>query len=201
MSILTWPAGRRAGRRHGLISARNCSGSARRPLRSGRRWGWGNGSAGPACCVSATLPRKLRRDWAACSLSVSKMVDQPGSRHCSAWCIMSPVTTACWPLRADVDAAVMRRVAGRGGERERVVELVGVVDQQCLAGLDDRAAIVGPHVARRVGALLRHGLPVRVFALVENVLGLRERRHPAAVAQHACSSRCGRCAGACRTRA
>ena len=30
--------------------------------------------------VSATLPRKLRRDFAACSLSVSKMVDQLVSR-------------------------------------------------------------------------------------------------------------------------
>src|SRR5262249_51921621 len=27
----------------------------------------------------------------------SKIVDQPGSRHCRAWCIRSPMTTACCP--------------------------------------------------------------------------------------------------------
>ena len=47
--------------------------------------------------VSATWARRRRRDCAACTGSKSKIVDQSGSRHCSAWCIRSPVTTASWP--------------------------------------------------------------------------------------------------------
>jgi hypothetical protein len=47
--------------------------------------------------VSATWARNLRRDCSATPLSVSKIVDQLGSRHCRTWCIRSPVTTACCP--------------------------------------------------------------------------------------------------------
>ena len=47
--------------------------------------------------VSATSLRNLRRDAAASFASQSKIVDQSGSRHCSAWCIMSPVTDARCP--------------------------------------------------------------------------------------------------------
>src|SRR5215813_10441216 len=87
-------------------------------------------------------------------------------------------------LGADVDAAVVRRMAGRGRERERVVERKSVVYQQGLAGFNDRSTIVGPHVARRIGPLLGHLLPVGILALVENVLGIWKRRHPPAIAQH-----------------
>ena len=47
--------------------------------------------------VPAISVRNLRRDRAACAGSQSKIVDQSGSRHCKAWCMRSPITTACCP--------------------------------------------------------------------------------------------------------
>src|SRR5262245_49561747 len=74
-------------------------------------------------------------------------------------------------------------MARRRYQRERVVELVGVVDQKRLTGLDNRPAVVAPNVPRRIGAALRGGLPKGIFALVKNVLRLGEGGDPAAVAQ------------------
>src|SRR5215472_2551676 len=47
--------------------------------------------------VPAFSVRNFRRDRAACAGSQSKIVDQSGSRHCKAWCMRSPITTACCP--------------------------------------------------------------------------------------------------------
>src|SRR5262245_41515356 len=73
-------------------------------------------------------------------------------------------------LGADVDAAVVRRMAGCWRKRKCVVECKGIVHQQRLTGINDWSAIVGPHVARWISALLGHLLPVSVLALVEDVL-------------------------------
>jgi len=40
--------------------------------------------------------------------------------------------------RADIDAAMVGRMAGRRHEPKRIVELVAVVDEQRLAGFDDQ---------------------------------------------------------------
>jgi hypothetical protein len=48
--------------------------------------------------------------------------------------------------RADIDAAVTRRMARSRRQRERVVELKGVVDQERLASFDNRQAIKGPYI-------------------------------------------------------
>src|SRR5689334_390368 len=76
------------------------------------------------------------------------------------------------------------RMARRRYQHKCVVELVGIIDQQRLTGLDDRPTIVAPNVAGRIGAALGGGLPIGVFALVKNVLCLGEGGNPAAVAQH-----------------
>jgi hypothetical protein len=49
--------------------------------------------------------------------------------------------------RADIDAAMVGRVAGRRLEPKRIVELIAVVDKQRLASFDDRLAIVVKHIA------------------------------------------------------
>ena len=49
--------------------------------------------------------------------------------------------------RADIDAAMAGRMAGRQHEPKRIVELIAVVDEQRLAGFDDRLAIVAKHIA------------------------------------------------------
>src|SRR5688572_32888900 len=76
-----------------------------------------------------------------------------------------------------------RRVSRRRRQRDQVVERIIVVDEERLAGLDDRLAVEAPDIAGRVRAALRRLLPGRVFALVEDIFGIREGRHPAAVAQ------------------
>ena len=47
--------------------------------------------------VPAISVRNFRRERAACARSQSKIVDQSASRHCKAWCMRSPITTACCP--------------------------------------------------------------------------------------------------------
>src|ERR1700730_15213780 len=86
--------------------------------------------------------------------------------------------------RADIDAAMTRRVAGRWREPQRIVELIIVIHQQCLSGRDHRLTIVPPYVTGGRVATLRRFLPGGVFAFMEHVLRLREGRHPAAVTQH-----------------
>src|SRR5262249_11841559 len=44
--------------------------------------------------------------------------------------------------RADIDAAMVGRMAGRRHEPKGIVELIAVVDEQRLASFDDRLAIV-----------------------------------------------------------
>ena len=84
---------------------------------------------------------------------------------------------------ADVDAAMAGRMARRRSQPHRVVEREIVVDEERLAGLDDGLAVEAPDIARRVVAAPRRLLPGGVFALVEDVFGPREGRHPAPVAQ------------------
>src|SRR6185437_9621840 len=74
-------------------------------------------------------------------------------------------------------------MARRRRQRDGVVERVVVIDQKRLPRLDDRQAIVAENSARRIGALLVLLVPGRIFALVEDVFGIRKGRHPAAVAQ------------------
>jgi hypothetical protein len=57
--------------------------------------------------------------------------------------------------RADIDAAMAGRMAGRRHEPKRIVELIAVVDEQCLAGFDDRLAIVAKHIAAAAGCGFR----------------------------------------------
>src|SRR5262249_36702809 len=89
--------------------------------------------------------------------------------------------------RADIDAAMVGRMAGRRHEPKRIVELIAVVDEQRLAGFDDRLAIVAKHIAAAAGAgfaALGRFLPGGIFAFVENIFGFRKCRHPASLAQH-----------------
>ena len=89
--------------------------------------------------------------------------------------------------RADIDAAMAGRMAGRQHEPKRIVELIAVVDEQRLAGFDDRLAIVAKHIAAAAGAgfaALGRFLPGGIFAFVENIFGFRKCRHPPSVAQH-----------------
>jgi hypothetical protein len=68
-----------------------------------------------------------------------------------------------------------------------VVESQIIVDQQRLTGGDHQLAIERKHIAaasRPVAAASRLLLPHGVFALVKDVLRLRKRRHPFAIAQH-----------------
>ena len=71
----------------------------------------------------------------------------------------------------------------RRRQRNGIVERVIVVNQDGLPGLDDRQAIVAKNRPRRVGALGILRLPRRIFPLMEYVLGIGKRRHPAPVAQ------------------
>src|SRR5262249_5111155 len=85
------------------------------------------------------------------------------------------------PARADIDAAMARRMPWRRRQPERVVEREIVVDQQSLAGRDHRLAIKSPDIAAAAGAglaALGRILPGGVFAFVEYVFCLRKRRHP-----------------------
>jgi hypothetical protein len=82
--------------------------------------------------------------------------------------------------RADIDAAMAGRMAGRRHEPKRIVELIAVI-------FDDRLAIVVKHIAAASGtgfAALSRFLPGGIFALVENIFGFRKCRHPAAIALH-----------------
>src|SRR5262249_35723763 len=91
------------------------------------------------------------------------------------------------PARADIDAAMARRMPWRRRQPECVVEREIVVDQQSLAGRDHRLAIKSPDIAAAAGAglvALGRILPSGVFAFVKYVFGLWKGRHPAAVAQH-----------------
>ena len=88
------------------------------------------------------------------------------------------------PAGLDVDAAMAGRVARSRRQPHRVIQGIVVVHQQRLARLDDRQAVIGPDVAGRLLALLRRLLPGGILPLVEHILGVREGRHPAAVAQH-----------------
>ena len=154
--------------------------------------------------LPAYVDRNRRRDCAACTGSVQKPVDQSGSRHCSAWCIRSPTTIASWPLRADVDAAVIGRMARRERQEERIVERVALVDQQ-RAGRPRRSArqfmVQTPAwPAARGLAAARLLLPIGVFAAGGRCTWPSGTLAPSARSRAACSSRCGRYAGGCRTR-
>src|SRR5271170_3400862 len=86
--------------------------------------------------------------------------------------------------RADIDVAMAWRMARCSGQPKRIIELVIVVDKQCLTGRDHRFAVEPPHIAGRCIATFGRLFPCSVFALVEYVFGLREGRHPSAVSQH-----------------
>src|SRR5262249_61889946 len=91
------------------------------------------------------------------------------------------------PARADIDAAMARRMPWRRRQPERVVEREIVVDQQSLAGRDHRLAIKSPDIAAAAGAglaALGRILPGGVFAFVEYAFCLLKRRHPAAASLH-----------------
>src|SRR5262245_63697872 len=79
--------------------------------------------------------------------------------------------------RANVDAAMVRRMAWRRRQRKGVVELVGIINQQGLPGLDDWSAIVAPDIARRIGATRGGGLPIGVFRSEEHTSELQSLRH------------------------
>src|SRR5579871_6463568 len=74
-------------------------------------------------------------------------------------------------------------MAWRRRQRDGVIERIVIVDQDSLAGLDDRQTIVAEHRSRRILALFVLLFPDRIFALVEDVFRIREGRHPAAIAQ------------------
>jgi hypothetical protein len=86
------------------------------------------------------------------------------------------------------------RVLEPGGrdQRERVVELKSLVDQERLSRLDDRTAIVAPrgpwqralHEARWSLSTSGDRLPTLVLALVEDVFRVRKRWRPPAFAEH-----------------
>src|SRR6201996_3741394 len=76
------------------------------------------------------------------------------------------------------------RMAGRGRQRERIVERIAIIDKQRLTSLDDWQTVVRPDVAGRLLFLLCRLFPGGVLLLVENVLCARKGRHPASVAQH-----------------
>ena len=86
-------------------------------------------------------------------------------------------------LREDVDAAMTGRMPRRRRQCNGIVERVIVVNQNRLSGFHDGQAIVAKHRTGRIGALGMLGLPDRIFSLVKYVFGVRERRHPAPVAQ------------------
>ena len=75
---------------------RTGSGSARRRL-DAAGGGAGKWIGITSVPVPAKVFRKRRRDCAASFGSQQKIVDQSGSRHCSAWCIRSPEITASCP--------------------------------------------------------------------------------------------------------
>ena len=82
----------------------------------------------------------------------------------------------------EVDGDRARRVAGIVLDGEHRVGLVVAVDHHRLAGLDDRQHRIVERAAVDLLALrLVLVLPVRVLALGEQVLGVGEGRHPAAV--------------------
>jgi hypothetical protein len=115
------------------------------------------------------VPIGLRRPFRFAALD--RMVHQIAGNHCAL------------PLREDVDAAMTGRMPRRRRQRDGIVQRIVVVDQQRLAGFDDRQAVVAEYRARRIGAFGILLFPDRVFAFVENVFRIRERRHPAAIAQ------------------
>src|SRR6516164_2725875 len=89
-------------------------------------------------------------------------------------------------VRADVDAAMAGRMAGCRRKPKRVVELIIIFDEQRLSSLNHGLAIVAPHIATTpwpIFAAFGRLLPTRIFALVENIFGLRKGWHPAAIAQ------------------
>ena len=63
------------------------------------------------------------------------------------------MTTALLSARADIDAAMARRMARGRREPHRIVEREVVVDQQRLAGRHHRLAVEAPHIAAAAGAI------------------------------------------------
>ena len=61
--------------------------------------------------------------------------------------------------RADIDAAMAGRMAGRRHEPKRIVELIAVIDEQRLAGFDD-----GPHPLRPTNFRHKHVRALRANA-------------------------------------
>src|ERR1700689_4431514 len=84
------------------------------------------------------------------------------------------------------------RMPRRWYQRESVIELKRVVDEQSLSRLDDRPAIVAPRVpwqapledARRRLATRADRLPLSVLAFVKDVFRVRKRRGPPPIAKH-----------------
>ena len=81
---------------------------------------------------------------------------------------------------AELDRIVVRRMAGRRDQPDMVVQRDVGPHHLRLAGGDDRQHAVLEDLVRRLGVL---GLPVGVFLLAEDVFGLGEGRHPAAILQ------------------
>src|SRR5262249_40783623 len=134
--------------------------------------------------VPATSPRNFRRDRAASSLSQSKIVDQSGSRHCSAWCMRSPTTTARCPPERILTQQWQGECPGVG-----VSQNVSSSAKSSSTSSACPAATTGSQLNRKTlgagGIVAGPGrlLPGAVFALVKDVFRLREGRHPAPVAQ------------------
>ena len=88
------------------------------------------------------------------------------------------------PLRADVHATVIAACGRASVTEERVVERIALVDQQRLPAPPPPAYSSSATPGRIACGLPPRFvllLPVRVFALVKDVFGVRKRRHPAAV--------------------
>src|SRR5690349_8845510 len=83
---------------------------------------------------------------------------------------------------ADLHREMAHRVAGRGKQLHDVTELIIAVDHLMPPGLDNRQdGVDDPWLRSRIGPLLFR--PIRQLLLAEQVLRLREGRHPPPVLQ------------------
>src|SRR5262249_49558828 len=101
--------------------------------------------------------------------------------------------------RADIDAAMVGRMARRRHEPKRIVELIAVVDEQRLASFDGNCSET--HCRRRQREFRRAWSipPRRHIRLCGKYIWLSEMSAPSVRRAAPCSSRNGRYADACRT--
>ena len=129
--------------------------------------------------IRASIAWRVRADWPGSSHARH---DHSGRSNCSGWWITSPCHQAACGSRRQVQHHVPRGMTGGRLDPHAVVDLVVILDDQCLPRLDDRQHAVLEHPRNRhclaVPVSPQPGLVLRAR---EDVPGVGEGRNPASV--------------------